>query len=180
MTEMQLFEGRRNRLAMAWACLSFGILGIAQAVFNAAHAQWEWATAVGCAAILDGGAAAYWFVTAKAVTTFDFVAHLARQREFSGRTFGPGTRAQGVVDHIRKELLEIEADPADLREWIDVVILALDGAWRSGANPQEIVAALVAKQEKNEGREWPDWRTADPTKAIEHVKADRVAQADLA
>ena len=102
---------------------------------------------------------------------FDFAAHLARQAAWSARTFGPGSRAAGVVDHIRKELTEIEADPGDLKEWIDVVILALDGAWRSGATPAEIVAALAAKQEKNEGRSWPDWRTADPSKAIEHDRS---------
>lgn len=39
-----------------------------------------------------------------------------------------------------------------------------------------IVAALVAKQTKNEGRKWPDWRTQDPNKAIEHDRtADAVA-----
>ena len=102
---------------------------------------------------------------------FDFEAHLIRQRDWSGRTFGPGGRAQGVADHIRKELREIEADPTDLSEWIDVVILALDGAWRSGAQPQQIIAALVAKQTKNEARVWPDWRTSDPNKAIEHDRS---------
>lgn len=102
---------------------------------------------------------------------FDFEAHLHRQREWSERTFGPGPRAKGVVDHIRKELAEIEADPGDLNEWIDVVILALDGAWRSGAMPREIISALVAKQTRNEGRVWPDWRTADPDKAIEHDRS---------
>lgn len=101
---------------------------------------------------------------------FDMLAHLARQREFSEKTFGPGVRTKGVVDHIRKELLEIEANPADLTEWIDVVILALDGAWRAGGTPAEIVHAMVAKQTKNEGRQWPDWRTAPLDKAIEHVR----------
>jgi hypothetical protein len=102
---------------------------------------------------------------------FDLFAHLDRQRNWSSETFGPGSRAAGVVDHIRKELVEIEADPGDLKEWIDVVILALDGAWRSGASPKDIVSALVAKQTKNEGRNWPDWRTADPSKAIQHDRA---------
>lgn len=105
-------------------------------------------------------------------TAFDFDAHLARQRAFSERTFGPGMRTKGVIDHIRKELLEIEAAPADLSEWIDVVILALDGAWRTGATPEQIIAALVAKQDKNEARQWPDWRTAAPDQAIEHVRHD--------
>lgn len=100
---------------------------------------------------------------------FDFAAHLQRQREFSKRTFGPGARTAGVVDHIRKELREIEADPTDISEWIDVVILALDGAWRAGYSPSDIIAALVAKQAKNEARTWPDWRTAPMDKAIEHV-----------
>jgi hypothetical protein len=104
-------------------------------------------------------------------TTFDFTAHLARQAEFSERTFGPGVRTAGVVDHIRKELCEIEAKPHDLSEWIDVVILGLDGAWRVGYTPEQIVAALVAKQAKNEARTWPDWHTAEPGKAIEHVRA---------
>lgn len=101
---------------------------------------------------------------------FNLRQHLKRQREWSGKVFGPGPRTQGVVDHIRKELCEIEADPLDIMEWIDVVILALDGAWRAGAYPDQIISALVAKQTKNEGRSWPDWRTADPNKAIEHVK----------
>lgn len=101
---------------------------------------------------------------------FDLHLHLERQRDFSKRTFGPGARTSGVIDHIRKELLEIEAEPTKLSEWIDVVILALDGAWRAGHSPDDIIAALVAKQAKNEARQWPDWRTAPLDKAIEHVR----------
>lgn len=111
---------------------------------------------------------------------FDFHAHLARQAAWSEKTFGPGPRTKGVCDHIRKELLEIEADPLDLREWIDVVILGLDGAWRCGGTPEQIIAGIVAKQTKNEGRTWPDWRTADPDKAIEHDRSKDGAQASTA
>ena len=98
-------------------------------------------------------------------------AHLERQRAFSARAFGPGSRTAGVIDHIRKELLEIEADPTDLSEWVDVIILALDGAWRAGHEPQQIIDAIVAKQARNEARTWPDWRTAEPDKAIEHDRS---------
>lgn len=104
---------------------------------------------------------------------FDFAAHLARQAEFSAHTFGPGARVAGVCDHIRKELIEVEASGGDLKEWVDVIILGLDGAWRSGATPQQIIAAIVAKQTKNEARTWPDWRTVDPTKAIEHDRGNQ-------
>lgn len=103
---------------------------------------------------------------------FDLTQHLHRQRGFSLRTFGPGQRTQGVLDHIRKELVEIEKKPTDIMEWIDVVILAFDGAWRAGWDPETIVHALERKQERNENRKWPDWRTADPNKAIEHVRSE--------
>ena len=105
-------------------------------------------------------------------TSFCLRRHMRRAIAFSLATFGPGDRSAGVVAHIRKELLEIEAKPDDLEEWIDVAILAFDGAWRAGYTADEIVAALAAKQAKNEARTWPDWRTASPDALIEHVKAE--------
>jgi hypothetical protein len=102
---------------------------------------------------------------------FDLHAHLEHQHEWSELTFGPGIRTLAIIDHIKKELKEIEADPVDLKEWIDVIILAFDGAWRTGATPTQIIDALQAKQLKNESRSWPDWRTSDPNKAIEHNRS---------
>lgn len=109
--------------------------------------------------------------TEVSTATFDLSAHLQRQREFSRNTFGPGARTKGVLDHIRKELAEIEADPKDISEWVDVIILAFDGAWRAGWEPDQIIAAIVAKQGKNEARTWPDWRTSAPDRAIEHDRS---------
>lgn len=106
---------------------------------------------------------------------FDLVAHLRRQADFSARTFGPGPRVEGVTDHITKELQEVRDSGGALAEWVDVIILGLDGAWRSGASPEQIVAAIEAKQTKNEGRKWPDWRTAPAGKAIEHDRTADVA-----
>lgn len=96
------------------------------------------------------------------------------QRRWSDETFGPGERVAGVLDHIRKELVEVEADPNDLTEWVDVMILALDGATRQGYTGTQVIEAYLAKMEKNHQRSWPDWRTADPNKAIEHIR-DEVA-----
>ncbi|NVH64822.1 DUF550 domain-containing protein [Burkholderia pseudomallei] len=100
---------------------------------------------------------------------FDMHAFLRRQRAFSARTFGPGRLTARVCDHIRKELTEVEAAPDDLREWVDVILLGLDGAWRTDATPEQITAAISAKLAENEGRVWPDWRTSDPNRAIEHI-----------
>lgn len=110
-------------------------------------------------------------VLAKAPEPGDsLTAMLHAQREWSTETFGPGSRLAGVLAHIRKELKEVEAAPEDVEEWIDVVILAFDGAWRAGHDPEAIVTALLAKYAKNRARDWPDWRTADPDAPIEHVR----------
>lgn len=101
---------------------------------------------------------------------FNLEAHINRQIAFSKKTFGPGARTTGVVDHIRKELREIEADPTDIYEWIDVIILGIDGAWRAGYSAAEIIDAIVTKQDKCEGRNWPDWREHGQDTAIEHIR----------
>lgn len=100
----------------------------------------------------------------------NLIEHLQRQSDWSKGTFGPGHRTAGVIEHIRKELVEVEAAPLDLEEWVDVIILAMDGAWRTGATPAEIAASIHAKQAKNEARTWPDWRTQPQDRAIEHVQ----------
>ena len=99
-------------------------------------------------------------------------AHIERQRTWSRATFGPDTRTAGVLAHIRKELDEIAAAPHDVTEWVDVIILAIDGAWRAGHEPQAIIDALIAKQARNEARTWPDWRTAPEGQPIEHVRGE--------
>lgn len=77
------------------------------------------------------------------------------QRHWSAKTFGLGAgRWKGIVAHVEKELREIEQDPLDLDEWIDVIILGFDGAWRTGATNHAIIAALFAKQAKNRRRQW--------------------------
>jgi len=126
----------------------------------------------------------------------DLQQHLRRQMAFSKATFGPGDRLSGVTDHMSKELIEVK-EAGDPREWVDLVLLSLDGLWRSLAydgqdpyiatytsgskkglennwdNIPEIMTMLIQeKQSKNEQRTWPDWRGADPTKAIEHDRSN--------
>ena len=63
------------------------------------------------------------------VPSFDLMSHLERQQAFSLKTFGPGLRTEGLIDHIQKELIEIAEHPADLFEWVDLILLGLDGAY---------------------------------------------------
>lgn len=97
---------------------------------------------------------------------------LSEQKEFSRQTFGPFFRPNGILDHIRKECLEIEADPFDAEEWIDIAILAFDGAMRTGRSEEEVLALYEYKQQKNFRRSWPDWTQSDPDLAIEHIRSE--------
>lgn len=110
--------------------------------------------------------------------TLDLLSHLEHQRDWSLRTFGPHDRQHGVIDHVRRELEEIELElnyglgrEQLLGEWVDVIILGLDGAWRSGHTPAEVVEAIIEKQRRNESRRWPDWRGLPVDRAIEHEEA---------
>lgn len=120
---------------------------------------------------------------------FDLEQHLIRQMAHSHATFGPGKRTKGVIDHIRKELDELEDSDGCATEWTDLVILSLDGLTRQIAfctgeeykdrhYPETVASTaieyLVEKQGKNESRLWPNWRDSDPNKAIEHDRTKGV------
>lgn len=92
---------------------------------------------------------------------------LNRQRRWSSNTFGDTPRTEAVLRHIEKEIAEVRAAPNDLEEWCDIVILALDGAWRAGHNASEICRALEAKQAKNRTRAYPK---TDDNQPSEHVR----------
>lgn len=87
--------------------------------------------------------------------------------EWSKKALGPGANVEGLLKHIAEELEEIRANPVDVYEWVDVIILAIDGAWRAGYSAEEIVVALITKQRINTERKWT---VIDEDTPIEHVK----------
>lgn len=101
---------------------------------------------------------------------FNLIVHLTKQQSFSEKIFGPGLKTEALIDHILKELDEIEKSPTDPMEWVDVVLLAFDGLWRTGCTPEQITQLIEQKQSINESRDWPDWRKADPNTAMEHIQ----------
>lgn len=109
--------------------------------------------------------------------TFDD--YLRRHLEWGHATFGSpadGRGPLGPLDHLKKETKEIGDDPYDLKEWIDAIILSIDGFLRAGGKPHMLLPMLFQKQGINGERDWPDWRGADPNKAIEHVRtAEEIA-----
>lgn len=94
--------------------------------------------------------------------------YIQKQIEWSGETFGYTERAEGICKHIEKELKEVRANPKDVLEWVDIVILALDGAWRAGYTPKEVEAALKTKQAINRLRFYP--KPVSDEECSEHVR----------
>lgn len=100
--------------------------------------------------------------------TGELAAYLTAQRQWSLLTFGEGKRTIGICKHIRKELIEIEADPDDLIEHVDVIMLAMDLFWRAGGDPENLLDMLKQKQNINFARTWPEPKPDDePT---EHIR----------
>lgn len=73
---------------------------------------------------------------------FDLIAFLERLRSWGFETFGHGERRQGVCDHIRREIEEIEVNPCDAVEWADVILLAFAGLFRAGVEPKAIERSI--------------------------------------
>lgn len=101
----------------------------------------------------------------------NFIKYLRSQIAWSGDVFGKGKRTEGILKHIEKEIVEVREAPLDIEEWVDIVILALDGAWRAGYTPEQIVEAMTLKQLKNFCREWnvPD----SENEVVEHIRSNQ-------
>lgn len=92
---------------------------------------------------------------------------LSNQKDWSRRTFGSGRRTIGITKHIEKECAEVRENPDDLSEWVDIMILAMDGYWRAGGSPEMLLHAIIAKQSINRERKYP-WTNED--EPSEHVR----------
>lgn len=103
---------------------------------------------------------------------YSFVSYVREHAEWSFQTFGPSSRedTERLCRHIEKELQEIRDNPMDDEEWVDVIILAIDGALRSGALPIGLANTLQRKQKKNFERTWNV--PADPLQPIEHHRME--------
>jgi hypothetical protein len=81
--------------------------------------------------------------------------YLDRLCEWSRITFGEGKRTFGITKKIEGELGEICSDPNDLMEWVDVIMLAMDGFYRAGGNQDRLGEMLEEKLRINRKRTYP-------------------------
>ena len=106
------------------------------------------------------------------------------QAEFSRKTFGQGAVTERVLNHIEEEMDEVRnaKTPEDqMEEWIDIIILAFDGAWRHAHYElgipfpkldKFIERNLAEKWDRVMKRKWPDHRTLKHSEPVRHVKEE--------
>src|SRR6476659_4947519 len=97
--------------------------------------------------------------------TMTFDQSYKKANDWQIKTFGPYYSPKSIIDHIRKELIEIEEEPFILEEWIDLMFLAFAGASRlvkyhspklSSEDTVSVVrSAFDSKLKKNKARTWP-------------------------
>jgi hypothetical protein len=65
-----------------------------------------------------------------------------------------------VIDHLRDELDEVEADPTNIEEWADVLLLILHGTRNQGILFSALLDQARSKHAINVARKWgkPDSR----------------------
>jgi len=87
----------------------------------------------------------------------DWNDYLLRHIEWGWATFGTpqdGRGPKGPLDHALKEVKEIEANPADITEWIDAIILTIDGYFRAAGDADVLKLERLAFLSGVEYQSW--------------------------
>lgn len=96
---------------------------------------------------------------------------LQEQRQFSVATFGPEPRLAGVLDHLEKELAEVQEATGDVMEWADCFLLCIDGSIRAGGDPSNIVAYMAHRVDLYEAKHQGVWSFHDITSDLLVLRA---------
>ncbi len=92
------------------------------------------------------------------------------QAEWSQATFGSDKERGpiGALKHLEKEAREAAANPSDVKEYADCLILLLDASRRAGFTLLDVVRAATEKMIENKSRQWPKPTVADMP--VEHIR----------
>jgi hypothetical protein len=92
------------------------------------------------------------------VLQLNWDSYLLRHIEWGWLTFGTpeeGRGPRGPLDHALKEVAEIEASPKDIVEWIDAIILTIDGYFRAKGDPDVLKLNRIQYLATVEHQSWP-------------------------
>ncbi len=106
----------------------------------------------------------------------NFTNRLSRVVRWGRETHGEGDKQERLLNHIALEIEEVRESEGSPTEWVDLVILALDGLTRSYGDVTPLIAATKAAEEierkwdKNTTRDWPDPKKHPDDKPMEHIR----------
>lgn len=81
----------------------------------------------------------------------DVYFYIQNHIDWSKKARGDGCDTPALISDSRRQLdniLNLNIDD-EFQRWIQIILLGLDGAWRSGADAQDIVSALQMAQNRN-------------------------------
>lgn len=89
--------------------------------------------------------------------------------EWSQTQFGLDSERgpEGPLAHLAKEVEEMAADPTDLSEYADGLLLLLDASRRAGFTADQLLEAASVKLKVNMEREWGE---PNPDGSVEHIR----------
>ena len=93
----------------------------------------------------------------------------AAQAEWSRSVFGADHERgpAGPLKHLAKEVVEAQANPGDLMEYVDCLFLVFDSCRRAGFNLEQLREGCWRKLAINKSRTWQKPTSDEP---VEHVR----------
>lgn len=169
-TEVERRRAAERELANKTVLMQAGVEGLGSQLLDVQRECITWKATAGLWEGIAMKRGAGGPTDAEGVNGINLVGFLADIMGWQDETFGPHQSLGGVVDHAMKEMREIKADPTDALEWIDLMTLCVSALRLMGKTADQAVATWIQKLAVLKARDWPDWRKADPDKAIEHVR----------
>jgi hypothetical protein len=74
--------------------------------------------------------------------------------EWSDSVFGEARGPEGALHHLELEIQELNAEPYQIEEYADCLMLLFDAARMAGFGLEDLEIALQMKLEKNKRRKW--------------------------
>ncbi len=88
---------------------------------------------------------------------------------WSDATFGYGRSPDGCIAHLAAEVQELRAQPHDLTEYADCMLLLLDAARLAGHTSADLISGCFTKLEICKARKWGK---PNAEGVVEHIRDD--------
>jgi hypothetical protein len=89
--------------------------------------------------------------------------------DWQDRTFGTAQGPIGALNHLSQEVEEAKADPTDIIEYVDCLMLIMAASRRAGFTFDQLHAAFLRKLEINKQRRWAAVKPGEPCRHVDEA-----------